>query len=63
MTNDAPIVIRRVGNGFIVTPYTPHEVMDMSDTLVFQIKGDAVRTEDSLLVFIDDHFSDKQEGI
>lgn len=49
------VVIRRVGNGFYVTPYRDGTSIRMHQLMVFQ-KLDGYGTEQTLLDFISNHF-------
>lgn len=65
MNKDDPLVIERVANGYQVRPMSGKEMcMFVEDIMVFQIMGyasvtgEGVKTEDTLLGFIADHFTE-----
>ena len=63
MNKDEPIVIRRTGNGYIVSPLcASHIAVSDTDTLVFNDMGYSGGNRDDgnvpyLLRFIEQHFS------
>ena len=67
MDKDEPIIIERTANGYQVRQMSGAGVMArIEDILVFQMMGYAsgpgeyIRTEETLLGFIADHFSEGQ---
>lgn len=64
MQKDEPLVIERVANGYQVRPMSGQAMcVCISDIMVFQLMGyasgpgEGVKTEDTLLGFIEDHFT------
>ena len=64
MGKDEPLIIERTANGYQVRPLSGNNVVCVSDIMVFQIMGyvvspgDGVKTKDTLLGFIVDHFTE-----
>lgn len=63
MEKDDALIIERVGNGYIVRPVSAHgEMSARPEILVFQKMGSSYSGDDTLLGFVEGHFSEGKFG-